>query len=398
MTPAEVKSAFEELRSAWESFKTFKDQVADDIKTYGEAKAETASNLDKANARIDEMEVKMQRATLGGGAAGSDQPSEAKEAFLQAIRKGLVNLEPEQKSLVKVVTGAEAKALSLGDDTTGGFLAPSEFTTEIVKGVVEFSPVREIARIRPTSNRSVMVPVRKGTFAASWVSEIGTRSETTGLKYGREEIHAHELYAEVIISEQDLEDSAFDLEAEIRMEFAEQFGVAEATAFVGGNGVGKPEGLVANTQVTTVNSGSSGVITATGMIDTFYGVKDVYARNGIWLTKRASLGAIRKIQDNTGGSNLGNFLWQPGLAPGQPNTILGAPYREAVDMPAIGAGAKSVIFGDFRRGYTIIDRVQLVVKRLTEKYAETGQIALLARKRVGGQVIVPEAFKILVLT
>ncbi len=127
------------------------------------------------------------------------------------------------------------------------------------------------------------MPKRTGSFSAAWVSEVGTRSETTGLAYGLEEVPAHELYALVDISQQDLEDSAFNLEQELSQEFAEQFGVAEGAAFVSGNSVGKPEGLLTNASVAETVSGDASLITADGLISMFYDLKDAYARNATWV-------------------------------------------------------------------------------------------------------------------
>lgn len=283
----------------------------------------------------------------------------------------------------------EFKALSLGDDTSGGFLAPPEFSQEIVKGVQLISPIRSIARVRPTTAKSVEVPVRSGVFTAAWVGETQTRTETLGLSYSMEEIPAYEMYAFVIVSEQDLEDTGFDLAQEIVNEASEQFAKAEGTAFVNGNSVKRPEGFMTNVAVTHEPSGDAANLTGDGLISFLYSLKEDYARNAYWVMNRKTIGKVRMLKDGT----TSVYLWAPGISAGAPSTILGVPYVECPDMPDVAGGAFPVALGDFRRGYLIVDRVAIAVKRLVELKAESGQIVFLIRKRVGGQVILPEAIK-----
>lgn len=383
----ELKKLYDELRSTWEQMKRAMDAQAEEVKRYGDASEEIKKQVAALNARIDELEVKMKRVPLGGPSERQENP--AKSAYLKAIRLGRAALDETELQYVPLWhPSREEKSMIAGDDTTGGFLAPSEFVTEIIRGVVDFSPIRSLARVRTTSNRSILAPVRKGTLKARWVSETGERTPTGRLVYGREEIPTHELYAEIIVSEQDLEDSAFDLEAEILNEASEQFGVAEGEAFILGDGIGKPEGLLFCQDVEVTVSGHASELTADGLIRIAYDLKAPYARNGTWIANRRTIGKIRMLKDQNG-----NFIWQPGLAVGQPNTILDRPYVEAVDMPDVAPGSFPVLFGDIRRAYTIVDRIQVVTKRLTEKYAESGEIAILLRRRVGGQVVLPEAVR-----
>ena len=252
------------------------------------------------------------------------------------------------------------------------------------------SPIRNIARVRQTSNRSVQVPTRTGTFSATFVAETGTRSETTGLTYGMEEITAHELYALVDISEQDVEDSAFNMESELSGEFAMQFAKAEGTAFVNGTSAGQPEGFMTNSSVGTTNSGAGAALTANGLIDLYSAVKTDYARNGTFVFNRATLGKIRQLVDSNG-----SYVFQAGfsLQVGVPNTILGQPYIEAPDMPDVGSSAKPVAFGDFNRAYMIVDRVALAILRDPFTQATSGTIRYVARRRLGGQVVMAEAIR-----
>jgi HK97 family phage major capsid protein len=307
------------------------------------------------------------------------------KAFFGALQKKLRGAE---------LTPEETKTMTVGDPTTGGYLAPLEFVNEIIKIDVLYSPVRSLARVRTTARPGIEVPKKTSSASASWVSEIGTRSETTNPKFGLETVPTHEMYAMAKVSKQDLEDSVFDLEGFLREEFGEQFGVLEGTAFISGNAVGRPEGILTNASV----GGFTGVTTsakvvADDLFDVLYALNERYAANATWLWKRSTTLAISKLKD--AGSI--NYVWQPGLQSGAPATVLGRPYVECVDMPAEAASAKAVAIGDFRAGYLIVDR--LVIEILIDPYTSksTGCIEISARKRVGGQVVLAEAIKIYTL-
>lgn len=324
--------------------------------------------------QMERMETVLRRPSAG---MDSERKAETLEAWDSYCRKGVEGITPDER-----------KALTVSNDSTGGYLAPPEYVRELLKSVTEISPIRGIARIRSTAQRSIQIPKRTGTFAAQWVAEAGTRSETTGWQVGLEEIPAHEHYALVDISEQDLEDSVFDLEAEMQSEFAEQFAKAEGTAFVTGDAVGKPEGIMTNSDVSEVVSGAGALLTADGLITLVHSVKSDYGRNGTFVFNRTTLAAIRKLKDTAG-----QYVFQAGMSlqNGATNTILGHPYVEATDMADVAANAYPVAFGDFRRGYMIVDRVALAVLRDPFTQATTGNVRYVARRRVGGQVILAEA-------
>jgi HK97 family phage major capsid protein len=210
-----------------------------------------------------------------------------------------------------------------------------------------------------------------------------------------EEIPTHELAALVKVSNQDLEDSAFNLEAELSADAGEKIGVAEGTAFVTGNKVGRPEGVVMNSSVVsaTKTTASASAITGDEMKEVLYGLKETYARNSTWAWRRATTLYLSTIKELSSGSN--QYLWRPGLMDADPATFLGRPYVECPDMAAIAASAKSVILGDFRRGYLIVDRLAVNVLRDPYTSKTTGTVEFLFRKRVGGQVVLSEAFQLL---
>lgn len=280
----------------------------------------------------------------------------------------------------------ELKVMKLSDATLGGYLASPEISGELLKDVVEFSPIRLIARVRTTSKESIKVRKRTGVFAAKWTGETGTKTETTGLKYGMEQLPNHELYAFVDISNWDLEDSDFNLESELRLEFGEQFGVAEGIGFVSGDSVGKPEGLLTNGDVGEVISGVADALSANAFFTLYFAPKTVYAKRGKFVLNRSTMLAASILKSAVDGQYL---LRRLGESPVW--NILGSEVVEAVDMPDVGAGLYPVLFGDFQKGYTIADRVALAILRDPYSAATDNCVRFHARKRVGGQVVQAEA-------
>ncbi len=378
-----------QLKSALEQ-RTQQEQV------WGAQFAENKQEFLRVNHRLDLIEVALQRPGYASGGPGSAEGTPAAKVFWNYVRKGMEVVTPDERGIwTKALNdrwGSETKALSLTDETMGGFLAPPEFVNEIIKYEIPFSPIRTIANVRSTSAREVLVPVRKSTMSAIWVSETAGRSETTGLKYGRERLVSHEMYAEVILSRQDMEDSAFNLDQEVQSEVAIQFGVAEGAAFIIGTGVGQPEGLLTNPNITTINTGDAAKVTYQGLLDICHDLKSAYIPGACWIMNRKTIGKIRGITDTQG-----QPLWLPainsGFMMGNPATILDLPYVECPDMPDVAGNAFPIMFGNFKRGYYILDRVQMEVQRLQEKYAESGQVAILVRKRVGGQVVLADALR-----
>ena len=377
----QVKDAVDELGRTWTAFQ-------DENNRQGTRDRDA---LAKMNTRMDQLEGAIRRADRGVSAPdpGPAYGAEAK-AYFDYLRHGT---RDEPNAHTAALTREEMKALSVGNDPTAGYLAPVEFAREIIKSEIEFSPLRAVARVRQTARRSLQMPKRRGTFGAVWTAESGPRAETDGLTYGLEEFPTHEMYTLLDVSEQMMEDSEFSLEAELQGEFSEQFAVTEGTAFVTGNGAGKPEGIIQNGDVGETVSGTADALAdasgqANGLIDLYHDLKTGYALQGWWLLNRASLGELRKLKD---GQN--NYIWQPGLANGVPNTILGQPYLEVPDMPDVAAGATPIVFGDLRRAYTIVDRISLSILRDPFTQATSGNIRFIARRRVGGQVVLAEAIR-----
>lgn len=405
----ELKQLSDSLHSAWEDFKAEHTAALEEAKkTGGEIRAESEQALEKINARLDEHvdEINVRLQKLKESQASSDTgngPSEARAAYEALLRRGPRGVTAEQRQLLAWTDGEGHEltdpqaAMTISDDTDGGFLAPDDVVDTIIKGVVEYSPIRDLAFVRKTTRNSVKAPKRTQVAGAVWVGEVDSRSETQNPAFGKEEISTRELSAMADISRQDLEDAGVDLEQLIYGEFAEQFGVAEGTAFVSGDGVdGKPEGFLVAADtgylgangVFTRDSSTNDALVADDLITVCFDLKDSYARNATWVWKRSTTAVVRKLKDAVSGQ----YLWQPGLA-GIPATVLERPYVEAIDMPAVADGALAVAFADWKRFYWIVDRLQIETLRDPYTQAGNGYIRFWARKRVGGHVVLPEAGK-----
>lgn len=378
----EIKNLIEAQKKLIVDYQKAHEEAIKGMVPESEFKAKT-TKYDADLKALTETIVKMQ--APGPGIPGEpDKKTEfTKAAFDKYLRKGAGALSPDER-----------KVLTVGDNPAGGYFAHTEFTNELIRGVTEYSPLRTVARIVTTSARSKSWPKKTGSASAAWVSEIGSRTERTNPTFGLEEIPNHEMFALAKVSKQDLEDAQFDLQGFLLEEFREQFGVLEGTAFVSGDSIGKPEGILSNGSITGFTGATtSAKIVADDLKQLFYSLKEAYVPGARWLWKRSSTLAISLLKD--AGTN--NYLWQPGLQIGTPANILGTPYLECIDMPAEGASAKAVALGDFRRGYIIIDRLEVEVMIDPYSSKSTGSVEISARKRVGGQVVLAEAIKVLTL-
>ena len=396
----ELKSVIDNLNSTFEDFKSENKARLDEIEKKGSADPLLVEKIDKMADDISKMKEAEQKIELQQKAlADAESKLENLETVINRPNSGNGNIEPDMQMKAfgswlrkGEIDPDEKKALYESDDTLGGFYAPAEYVADLIKGVTEISPIRSIARVRTTSNRGIEIPKRTGQFSASFVSETGTRSETTGYTTGQVQIDAHELYALVDISQAMLEDSAFDLEAEMSDEFGTQFEKAEGTAFVSGSSVGRPQGFTdSSAGVSSTNSGSGTALTANGLLDLTYAIKSDYMPNARFVMNRSTFAAILKLEDTEGQKIFVNSMSYVG---GAPSTILGKPYVLAEDMPNVAGSAKPIAFGDFSRAYTIVDRVNLSVMRDPFSQATSGNIRYIARRRVGGAVVLAEAIQL----
>lgn len=286
-----------------------------------------------------------------------------------------------------MLTPELSNILREGVDSEGGYLVPDEYENTLVEALSGECVIRNYAHVFTTSNGSHKIPVVASKGEASWIDENGSYPESDD-SFSQEQIDAHKLGTIIKVSEELLNDSAFNLEAYFEREFARRIANKEEEAFISGNGVAKPVGILNRAEV-GVTTASASAITADEIMDLFYSLKGAYRRNAIWILNDETVKAIRKLKDGSG-----QYLWQPGLREGEPDLLLGKPLKTVSYMPTVAAEAKPIIFGDLSY-YWIGDRKGITFKRLNERYADQGQVGFLTSKRLDAKLVLPEAVKTL---
>jgi HK97 family phage major capsid protein len=281
-------------------------------------------------------------------------------------------------------------ALQIGTDSEGGYLVPDEYERTLVEALEEENIFRTIANVITTSSGDRKIPIVASKGTASWIDEEGTIPESDD-SFGQVTIGAYKLGTLIKVSEELLNDSVFPLESYISKEFARRIGNKEEESFFTGDGSGKPTGVLAATggaQV-GVTTASATAITIDEVLDLFYSLKAPYRNRAVFVMNDSTVKAIRKLKDGQG-----QYLWQPSVQAGTPDTILNRQLYTSAYVPAIEASAKTIVFGDFSY-YWVADRQGRVFRRLNELFAVTGQVGFIATQRVDGKLILPEALKVL---
>lgn len=331
------------------------------------------------DARLDEVEAKLNRPTVPAAPKGADAELTTK-AFEVWLRQGELALSADER-----------KALTVGTNTAGGFLVPENFEAVLDRNLVQFSPLRTVARVTRLGAGEILLPKRTGGPTAQWVGETATRPATQP-SYGQQAVSVHEVAAYVDISLKLLEDSAFNLAGELAYDFSEEFGRIESLAFVSGLGDAshQPKGFLTETGVTTLETAAVGVIAPDDLINVFHSLPGVYAQNGTWAMNRNTIALVRKFKNADG-----DYLWQDALTAGNPNTFLGRPVVEMIEMPDAEEDALAIAFGDYSH-YRIFDR-GVTDAALRDDYSVrlNGQVRFHFRRRVGGAMTKPEAFRYL---
>jgi HK97 family phage major capsid protein len=396
MSINEITERVNSLGNAWEQFKHVNNQRLAEIERKGSADPLYLEQLGKINTaldhykqRVDGLEVELKRPGVAlhevkSGSGLTPMQSEYKKAFCNYLRKGMdAGLE-----------AFESKALSVGSDPDGGFLVTPAMSQAIVKTVTENSPLRAIASVETISTDSLEIIQDYNLAAAGWTTETGAVAETNTPQIAKSTITAFELYAQPKATQKLVDDSAIDIEAWVAQKVAEVFSKMENTAFISGNGTSQPKGILTYAsgtswgQVEQVNSGLAAGVTADGLIKLYYALKEDYARRATFIMNRAVLQSVRLLKEAT----TDQYLWQPGLAAGAPDTLLGVPVVQAVDMPVAAANSLSIAVGDFGRAYQIVDRIG--IRTLRDPFTEKPFVKFYTTKRVGGAVVNFEALKL----
>lgn len=395
-------SKINELRNqraaSWEQTKSFLDShrnekgilSAEDTRTYERMEQEIV-DLGHEIERQEKLDAMEREMAAPVNAPLTSKPEtmkmdEKKGRSSDAYKKAFWNQLRDRTSM----TPELRNALQEGTDSEGGYLVPDEFEHTLVQALNQENIIRNHAHIITTSNGLHKIPVVASHGSAAWIEEEGAYTESDET-FGQVNLDAHKVGTLIKVSEELLQDSAFDLESYITSEFARRIGDKEEQAFLVGDGSHKPTGILNATgggQVGVTTAGAT-AITADEIMDLFYSLKAPYRKNAIWVLNDSTLKAIRKLK-----SGNGEYIWQPGIKDGEVSTILGRPYFTSAFAPEIAAGNKTILFGDLSY-YWIGDRQGISFKRLNELYAGNGQVGFLASKRLDGKVVLPEALKIL---
>jgi HK97 family phage major capsid protein len=387
----DVADRFGAFMTAFEDFKRGNDQRIAEIERRGAADAVTEDKLGRLNAALDSAKSALDRASLErarprleGTAPRMTGTDEYKDAFSAYVKRG------------------EEKALSIGSNPDGGYLVPVETESQINRMLTAISPIRSIAGVRQVSSSVYKKPITIAGPAVGWVAETAARPQTNSQTIDAVSFPTAELYAMPAATSAFLDDAAVDVGQWIADEVNAAFAEQEGTAFVTGDGSNKPAGFLHPTQVAEaswswgnigfIKTGVDGDWPASNpsdiLVDLVYTLKAGYRQNASWVMNRHTQAALRKLKDAEGA-----YLWQPAATPDGRATLMGFPLVEAEDMPDIGTGTTPIAFGDFRRGYLVVDRMGVNVLR--DPFSAKPYVLFYTTKRVGGGVQDFDAIKLL---
>jgi len=385
----------EKRAQAWETAKAFLDSKrgsdglisAEDTAVYEKMEADVVNlgreidRLERQQAMDLELAKPLNSPILAKPSVNGEQKTgrasdEYKQAFWKTMRS---------KNSFEV-----QNALQIGTDSEGGYLVPDEFERTLIEALQEENIFRQLANIITTSSGDRKIPVVASKGTASWVDEEGAIPESDDA-FGQVSIGAYKLATMIKVSEELLNDSVFNLESYIAKEFARRIGAKEEEAFFVGDGSGKPTGILNATGGADlgITAASATAITVDEVMDLFYSLKSPYRKSAVFVMNDATVKAIRKLKDGNG-----QYLWQPSITAGQPDTILNRPVKTSAYVPTIASAKKTIAFGDLGY-YWVADRQGRSFQRLNELYAATGQVGFKATQRVDGKLILAEAIKVL---
>lgn len=384
-----------EMMRAFEVFKDANDERLDkkdnDV-VLEEKLARIDAAIDAQARRLDAITLKGARPAIGAERLRNAAAPEHKQAFEAYVRAG------ETGGL----RALEQKALSVGSNPDGGYLVPPEIETMIGARLTAISPIRSIAGVRTISGNVYKKPFMTAGPAVGWVGETDARAQTASPTLDELSFPAMELYAMPAATATLLEDSAVNIDQWIAQEVEQVFAAQEGTAFVTGDGSNKPKGFLDYTTVDNdswtwgnigyVPSGAAGAFPASDpsdvLVDLIYAVNAGYRQNGAFVMNRKTQSTVRKFKDSGG-----SYLWQPPALAGGRASLMTFPVVEAEDMPDIAADSLSIAFGDFNRGYLVVDRAGVSVLR--DPYSAKPYVLFYTTKRVGGGVQDFDAIKVL---
>lgn len=396
----EINAAFEDFMRAFEAFRDTNEERLGAVERRMAADVLTEEKLtridqavDQTKRRVDDLVLKGRRPSAGRDEAAAFGPaSDHRAAFELYVRSG------ETAGLRRM----EEKALSVGSAVDGGYLVPPETETEVSRRLSLASPIRSIASVRTISAMVYTKPFATSGPVTGWVGETDARPETASPPLAQLSFPATEIYAMPSATQSLLDDAAVDLDRWIADEVEQVFAEREGTAFVTGDGVKKPTGFLAAPKVaqsawawgklgylpTGVASAFAAANPSDVLVDLLYAVKGGYRQNGTFVMNRKVQSTVRKFKDTTG-----QYLWTPPSGPGGRAMLMNFPIVESEDMPDVAVDSFSIAFGDFRRGYLVVDRQGMRILR--DPYSAKPYVLFYTTKRVGGGIQDFDAIKLL---
>ncbi len=334
------------------------------------------------------------RRLLPGLGGNNDNNPEVREA-----------LAKEWNAIAKFArTGDESEMRSVSGSSEGGYVVYPQVSAVMTKRLFDMSPMRRLARIETmTTGDSWEEPADLEQTSATWVREEETRPETATPQPGRLVVPVCEIYALQPLTQNLIDDAYIDVGAWIEGKISDKFARAEGMAFVTGDGVKKPKGFMSLLTTTDddftrdkeklqhVITGNATVVTADSLRDIYWKLRAVHRGNATWMMSSDTANSIDKLKDGNG-----DYLWRNGMTAGSPPSLLGRPVEFAEDMAAIGAGTYPIAFGDFKAGYLIVDKAGM--RLLRDPYSSKPYVLFYAYRRVGGNVALPDAIKVLKVT
>ena len=389
-----LKELREKRAALWNTMKGFLDErrndkgvlSAEDDATYAsmEKDLDALTNEINREERRAEIEAQLNKPT-SQPIVGSPEPA----AKIEPQKTGRASNEYKE-DFGRMLRGVAPihDVMTVGTDANGGYLVPDEFDKNIAAGLAEANVIRGISKVI-TTQYDHKIPVVTTHATAAWTAESGAYNESTPV-LGQKSLDAHKMTSIIRVSEELMQDSAFNIEAFVTDEIISAFGALEEQAFCVGTGSGQPTGIfTANGGTVGVTSKDSTAITMDEIFDLIYALKSPYRKNAKFLTNDNTVRLIRKLKDANGA-----YLWQPTNIAGQPDKLAGFDLITTPYAPTIAAGNRTIAFGDFKN-FWVADRRSRTVKRLGELYAANGQIGFAAAQRVDGKVIVAEAIQLL---
>ncbi len=392
----DVKQVAEELGAKFDEFKQKNDKRVEALEAEKGKLVEQVETLNEKLGQLDDMKSALEKELAGmkrPDGTGTKAASEHKAAFMQFVRKGIDTGLGE----------LQAKALQIGVDADGGYAVPEELDRNIIELLRDESPMRQVCNQIFVGTPDYKRLANLGGAGSGWVGETAPRPETSTPTLAQISAVMGELYANPQATQTSLDDMFFDVEGWLNSEVGREFSEKEGAAFLLGDGVNKPKGLLAYPfavagdktrpygTLQRLVSGNAAAFSGDNLIDLVQAVKAGYRHAGTWMMNNLTVAYVRKLKDSEG-----NYLWRPGLEVGQPSSLLGYGITENEDMPDIAADANALAFGDFKRAYTIVDRIGTRVLR--DPYTNKPYVGFYTTKRVGGMLVDSQAVKVLTLS